>query len=82
VESSIDVVLQPVGPDVGPELAEDDAHSHDEGGGCGSCGRDGGGCHESGSTTATGCAPSSSSHSGCSSCGIAGLRARRSPATA
>ena len=29
VECAIDVVLEPVGEDVGPEISEDDAHSGD-----------------------------------------------------
>jgi PSP1 C-terminal conserved region len=92
VECAIDVVLEPVGEDVGPEISEDDAHP-DDAGGCGSCGcGEGGGCgrtvravdeparHEHTAETAvTACAPSS--HSGCSSCGIGRLMADRRGAT-
>jgi PSP1 C-terminal conserved region len=93
VECAMDVVLEPVGPDVGPEFSEEDAHP-DDAGGCGSCECGaGGGCgrtdaavaqqttHErEAETVVTGCAPSS--HSGCSSCGIARMVAdRRRPTT-
>ena len=44
VECAIDVVLEPVGEDVGPEFSEEDADPEDAGG-CGSCGcGEGGGC--------------------------------------
>jgi hypothetical protein len=93
VECAIDVVLEPVGEDVGPEFSEEDADP-DDSGGCGSCGcGEGGGCgktrgaateaasHGHGAETAvTACA--TSSHSGCSSCGIGRLLADRRHATA
>ena len=94
VECAIDVVLEPVGADVGPEFSEDDADP-DDAGGCGSCGcGEGGGCgakpsggvlsppamDTSAETAVTACALSS--HSGCSSCGIGRLLADRRQATA
>jgi PSP1 C-terminal conserved region len=92
VECAIDVVLEPVGEDVGPEFSEADPQV-DDAGGCGSCGcGDGGGCgrtdgpvaephhHGHGAETAvTACAPSS--HSGCASCGIGRIVADRRKAT-
>jgi hypothetical protein len=93
VECAMDVVLEPVGPDVGPEFSEEDAHP-DDAGGCGSCGcGEGGGCGKTNGavaepashghkaeTAVTACAPTS--HSGCSSCGIGRLLADRRQAPA
>jgi hypothetical protein len=89
VECDMDIVLEPVGPDLLSD--DDDAHLHKMSAGCANCGCGAsGGC---GSTAATGpadhdhhedsgggCAPSS--HSGCSSCGINRLLAERSRARA
>lgn len=93
VECAIDVVLEPVGEDVSPEFSEEDTHP-DNSGGCGSCGcGEGGGCgstkgavaepanhgHEA-EAAVSACA--TSSHSGCSSCGIGRLLADRRQARA
>jgi hypothetical protein len=91
VECAIDVVLEPVGEDVGPELSEEDAHP--DAGGCGSCGcGEGGGCGRTNGadeeparnghgaeSAVTGCAVSS--HSGCASCGIGRMLTDRRRAT-
>ena len=53
VECAMDVVLEPIGPDVGPEFSEEDAHP-DDAGGCGSCGCGaGGGCGRTDGAAAT-----------------------------
>lgn len=90
VEFDFDVILEPLGTDPGGEDSNGDAHDHQDGGGCGSCGcSDGGGCgsgsravpgdhHEHAEPVASGCVPES--RSGCSSCGISRLMAERSRA--
>jgi PSP1 C-terminal conserved region len=92
VECDIDVVLEPVGNDPDGELSAGDAHDEGTGGGCESCAcSDGGGCgrpaasgpanDRAGSVSAeVGC--NSSSHSGCSSCGISRMVAERNRARA
>jgi hypothetical protein len=92
VECDIDIVLEPVGNDPDGEHSAGDVHDDGTGGGCGSCGcSDGGGCgtaaasapssHRAGSEPAEG-GCNSSSHSGCSSCGISRLMAERNRARA
>jgi hypothetical protein len=86
VECDIDIVLQPVGPDVEEHFDNDDADAEADDHGCGSCGCEpGGGCGSKPVAQARpevptgsepgGCAPTS--HAGCSSCGIGSLMAER-----